>query len=357
MIKLDGSYLEGGGQIVRTALALSVLTGKAFEVNDIRKGRSKPGLKAQHLHCIKALKELCNAETNDVKIGSEYLRFIPGKIKVKNLNIDIGTAGSITLLLQSLLLPCLFAGKGITLKIKGGTDVKWSMPFDYFNNVFVPQLGRFCEDVNVKLLKRGYYPKGGGLVEVKIKPKFSLDNGFEDLKRDALKNNVKINLLDQGKLVQIKGISHASLGLEGGKVAERQTKSAKLSLLKLKVPINIQTHYSDTLSTGSGITLWAGFLTEEGNNIESPIVLGVDCLGEKGKKAELVGKECAEKLIKEINSGGCIDKNLADNLIPFMIFGGEFKSSEISNHTLTNIYTVECFLGNIFDVKKNIIKV
>src|SRR3989339_1721617 len=126
MIELDGSYGSGGGQIVRTALALSTITQKAFEVSDIRKGRSKPGLKNQHLFCIKALEELCNAKTEGAELGSTHLKYQPEKIKPQTLSIDIGTAGSITLLLQSLLIPAVFTNSKIRLKVSGGTDVIWS---------------------------------------------------------------------------------------------------------------------------------------------------------------------------------------------------------------------------------------
>src|SRR3989344_9468516 len=121
MITLDGSYGEGGGALVRTALALSALTGKEFSVKHIRAGREQGGLKAQHLTAIKALKEICSAETNEVQLGSKGLHFKPGKVKAGRYNIDIGTAGSISLLLQALILPCMFASKKITLTIIGGT--------------------------------------------------------------------------------------------------------------------------------------------------------------------------------------------------------------------------------------------
>lgn len=326
MIKLDGSYGEAGGQIVRTALALSALTGKSFEVNNIRKGRCTSGLKAQHLHCIKALKELCNAKTNEVKIGSEHLRFIPDKFKAKNLTIDIGTAGSITLLLQSILLPCLF--HKIKLTIRGGTDGKWAMPFDYFNEVFIPQIKNYAE-INIKLLKRGYYPKGGGEIELTIKPK---------------ENNNKINITEQGKLLQIKGTSHASKDLENSNVAERQAKTAEMILKKYNVPINIRTEYCNTLSPGSGIVLWAKF---------ENTILGGDGLGERGKKAELVGQEAAKNIIKEIDSKAAVDSHLEDNLIPFLaLFKGRIKVPELTNHTKTNIYVVEKFLDVKFEVNK-----
>jgi len=344
MIRLEGSYLEGGGQIVRTALALSTIANQPFEIDNIRKGRAKPGLKNQHLFCVKGLEELCNAKTEGVELGSTYLKYYPGEIKGKTISIDIGTAGSITLLLQSLLIPSIFADSKIRLKIIGGTDVIWSPEFDYFNNVIIPQIRKYA-DIETSLIKRGYYPKGGGKVDIKIKPKFNLEN---------IKEAPKINLTEQHSLIQIKGISHASLDLQKANVAERQAKAAKLILSKLNCPIQIRTEYCETLSTGSGITLWAIFSKDPDEiDINNPIILGADALGERGKRAEQVGKEAAEKLLKEIESKAPVDLHLADNLIPFLsLFSGKIKVSKITNHTLTNIYVCEQFLGKVFEVDK-----
>src|SRR3989344_2133080 len=130
MIRIDGGFGESGGQIARTALALSTITQKPFEIYDIRKGRKDSGLKSQHLYCVKSLKELCNAVAEGDELGSQSLKYYPKKIVAKNLNIDIETAGSITLLMQALLLPSLFVNKPITITLVGGTDTKWSQPFD-----------------------------------------------------------------------------------------------------------------------------------------------------------------------------------------------------------------------------------
>jgi len=344
MIELDGSYLEGGGQIVRTALALSCITQKPFEVTNIRKGRKKPGLKNQHLFCIKALEELCNAKTGHAKLGSEKLRFLPGKMKPKTLSIDIGTAGSISLLLQSLLIPTIFANSKTRIKITGGTDVSWSPQFDYLTNVILPQLRKYA-DIETSLLKRGYYPKGGGTIEIKIKPKFNLEN---------LEEAPKINLTEQHNIIHVKGISHASTDLQEANVAERQAKSAKLILSKLNCPIQIRTEYCQTTSTGSGITLWAIFSKDpEEIDILNPIRIGADILGERGKRSEEIGKQAADKLLKEIESKAPVDQHLADNLIPFLaLMGGKIKTSEITNHTLTNIYVCEQFLNTKFEIDK-----
>ena len=339
MIILDCSYGEAGGQIVRTALALSTITGKPFEAINIRKGRKVSGLKAQHTKCVKALEKLAGAKAEYAVIGSEILNYNPGKIRPQTLTIDIGTAGSISLLLQAILLPCFFSEGKTTLKITGGTSGKWAMPYDFFANVLVPQLRRYCKSIDVKLEKRGYYPKGGGKIALKIVP-------LEE------KNFPSLELTEQGKLIQIKGISHAAKLLEKAEVADRQAKAAKMLLNKFEVPINIDVEYCDTLSAGSGITLWAVF-SKDGEETDSlhPIILGADSLGEKGKKSEDVGKEAAEQLIKEIESKAPVDSHTADNLIPFLaVGGGKIKVSKITNHTKTNIWTCEQFLEKKFEV-------
>ncbi|MBN1156432.1 RNA 3'-terminal phosphate cyclase [Candidatus Woesearchaeota archaeon] len=168
MIELDGSHGEGGGQIVRTALALSTITGKPFRVTRIRANRPRAGLKMQHLTCINALKQLSDCKC-EAELGQTELEFYPAPISRHEANIDIKTAGSITLLLQSILLPCILSTHSTRLAITGGTDVKWSMPWDYFTNVFLPVLKPYAT-IEARLIKRGYYPKGGGKVELMIKP-------------------------------------------------------------------------------------------------------------------------------------------------------------------------------------------
>jgi RNA 3'-terminal phosphate cyclase (GTP) len=357
MIVLDGSLGEGGGQIVRTALALSSLTGQPFRVKNIRAGRPDAGLKAQHMHCVKALQQLCGAKADGAEIGSSELLYVPGKIAAKNITIDIGTAGSITLLLQAVLLPCMFAQKTHTLTLTGGTDTEWSMPIDYFANVLVPQLRRFC-GIEVKTLKRGYYPKGGGSVQITVKPEIKR-NEFETFEafQASLKHKA-FSLLEQGELVSIKGTSHASKDLAGAQVAERQASAAKQALSKFKTPIDMSIEYSDTLSTGSGITLWAIFSNNAGDvDVENPVRIGADALGAQGKTSEKVGQEAADKLINEINSRAPVDSHLADNLVPLIALSrpSRISASRITPHTRTNMQVVEAFLGTIFTEKDNLI--
>ena len=343
MIELDGSFGEGGGAILRQALALSMATGKAFKITNIRKGRCNPGLAPQHLAAVNAAKELCNAEVKGHAIGSTEIYFAPGEVKPGRYKVDIGTAGSITLMLQSLLLPSIFAGKKISFHITGGTDVKWSQPFDYFKFVFLPQMNRYA-DVEANLFRRGYYPKGGGEVKLSINGKYTLADDIPS-----------ILLLEQKNLLQVRGISHSSLDLEEPGVAERQAESARLTLDELKIPVAIKLEHSKSYSTGSGITLWAVYGGEEVDFV-NPIILGADSLGERGKKSEEVGKEAANNLKEVIRSDAAVDAYLADQLIPFMaLAGGLIRTSKVTNHVKSNIYVAEKFLDVKFSVKDNII--
>ncbi|MCK4589110.1 MAG: RNA 3'-terminal phosphate cyclase [Nanoarchaeota archaeon] len=342
MIEIDGSYGEGGGQIIRTALALSAITGKGFKAVKIRAGREKSGLKAQHLACITALKKICDAKTNSVAVGSDVLEFTPGKIKGGKFEIDIGTAGSITLLLQAVSWPCFFAPKKITLKIIGGTCGKWQAPVEYFQNVLLPHLNKLASKIDFKILKRGYYPKGGGIVELSVTPK-------------KLDDVVSVDLVTRGDLVQIKGVSYASKDLEKAQVTERQARAAQKTLGKYEVPINISKEYGETLNPGTGIVLWAVF---EGEDHLNPVRLGGSSFGERGKPSEKVGEEAAKNLIAEIDSDGIVDGHLADQLIPLLgLVGGQMKVVEVTKHVESNIYAVEKFLDVKFKIKDNLISV
>lgn len=355
MIELDGTYGEGGGQIVRTALALSTLTQQAFHVTGIRRGRKDAGLKMQHLHCITALQKLTGATVEGAALGSTELTFLPGQLKGKPLSIDIETAGSITLFLQAVLLPCCFADKPVKLEITGGTDVAWAMPVDYLREVLVPHLRRWA-DITVQLEKRGYYPKGNGTVTVRIKPRITRNDfsTFAEFWKQLQQQGPHLELTRQGHLMYIKGVSHASKSLEEARVAERQAHAAQQALAHYNCPVSIRSEYADTLSPGSGITLWAVFSTsKEDIDVANPIILGADALGEKGTPAETVGKAAATKLTNAIASGAAADMHLADNLIPWMglYAPSTVLTEKITPHTTTNIYTVQRFMPVKFDVQ------
>ncbi|AFK22992.1 RNA 3'-terminal phosphate cyclase [Pyrococcus sp. ST04] len=325
MITIDGSYGEGGGQILRTAVALSAITKEPVRIINIRANRPNPGLRPQHLNGILALKELANADVRGAHVGSKELIFIPREIEAKKIIVNIGTAGSITLVLQALLPAMVFANGRVDFKITGGTDVSWSPPVDYLANVTLFALRKIGIRAEIVLKRRGHYPKGGGLVE-----------GYTEPWRE--KNSLIAN--EYSKVLKIGGISHAT-NLPAH-VAERQARAAREELQHLNVPIEIKTEVSKSIGPGSGIVVWAE---------TDCLRIGGDALGKKGKPAEIVGKEAAQELLEQLKTRACVDKFLGDQLIPFLAFsGGEFKVAEITNHLITNVWVVENFLGKIFDV-------
>jgi RNA 3'-terminal phosphate cyclase (ATP) len=250
MIEIDGSYGEGGGQILRTSIALSALLREPVKIFNIRLKRPKPGLAQQHLTGIKAMQKITNAEVSGAEVGSIEVKFSPRAIKSGSYAIDVGTAGSISLVLQTLLLPGAFTDSVIELKIRGGTDVAWSPSMDYLKNVFCRIVGKMGYNARIELLKRGYYPKGNGEVFAKIFP-------AEKFKA--------LQLVDKGNLIRIKGTAHSSnLPCH---IVERQVKAAKEVL---KYECEIITECKRDFSTGTGITLWAEY---EGS------VLGASAIG------------------------------------------------------------------------------
>lgn len=332
MLVIPGDYLEGGGQILRTATSLSCITGKAVRVFNIRAKRSSPGLKPQHLYTLKILAQLFRAQTQGIDLGSKEIIFKPTRdyIQENNIKVDLKTAGSIGLALQSLLLVSAFKSKGVTFDIKGGTCGLGAVPVDYYLWVVFPILLRSGLRANLEIIRHGYYPKGGGEVRVKI---------------EKIKEPQGISLNEQGRLISLKGMSIASEVLASRQVAERQAKRAEEILKdKFKVPIKIETSYVSTFSIGSEINLLA--YTENG------CILWSDARGEQGKPAEKVGEEAAQKLIIEVDSQAAVDLHLADNLIPWLsLLGGTIKTSIISLHTQTNIWLCELFLGKLFAVE------
>jgi RNA 3'-terminal phosphate cyclase (GTP) len=324
-IEIDGSYGEGGGQILRTSVALSVITGRPLRVFNIRANRPSPGLRPQHLHGILALKELSSAKVKGASVGSTQLEFIPGKPEPKHVRVPIKTAGSITLVLQALLPAMAFIGG--SFEITGGTDVPWSPPVDYLKHVTLYALEKMGLKAELEIKRRGHYPKGGGLVVGEVEP-------WEERK--------SLKALRWKRIECFAGISHAT-NLPAH-VAERQAKAAKERLGEVySAPVEIETEVSRSLGPGSGIVVWAE---------TDKLRLGGDALGKRGKPAEAVGREAADELIEALKPGMAVDKFLGDQLIPFLAFaGGEIGVGEITKHLVTNVWVVERFLGKVFEVE------
>lgn len=342
MIGINGAFGSGGGQILRTACALSVVTKKPCHVFNIRKNRPKPGLRHQHLLGIQALAELCKGSLEGDSLGSEEIKFWPGQISSKNLHIKIETAGSITLALQTLILPSLFAPSSIKITFNGGaTDTFFSPTIDYFRYVFLKILekitsisgGKSSRQVEMDVLKRGYYPEGGARVETKITPL----------------ELAPINLTERGEFQKIIAISGASEFLKPKKVAERQLAGVREVFGKLKLPVEEKIEYYKTRCPGSQICLIVEF---------ENTVIGADNLGKLGKRAEDVGKEAALELLKEQKTQVCLDTHLADQILPYLALvrdKSQVTVSKITKHCQTHIWVIEKFLEGNFKIDGNLI--
>lgn len=338
MIKIDGSIGEGGGQILRTSIALSTATGRDVEVFNIRAKRPRPGLRPQHLWAIKSVAEICDADVEGLKEHSMRVVFRPKEIVNRSLKIDIGTAGSIMLLLQAIIPSIANSGTHLDLEVRGGTDVKWSPNGDYFHHLVVPLYSLLGLNVKFEIRRRGYYPLGGGLVFCSI---------------DAPRSIRSIDLSEREQSnVRISSVC-SNLSQE---VAERQAKSAVNDLNAVGIEAsNVDVRSEDAPSPGTAICVY--------NLDEKRSYVGSDALGEKRKPAEIVGSDVVSRFLIGYESTAALDHNLADMIIPLICLSREpsrFTTSKISEHLVTNLTVANEITGcthKIKRIKKNLFEV
>ena len=323
-VEIDGSYGEGGGQILRTALALSAVIRKPFVIHHIRSKRKNPGLQAQHLEAVKALARITEAQTEGVQFGSQEITFLPKKILPGEYKFEVRTAGSATLLLQAIFLPLCLARGASRLTLIGGTHVPWSPPFHYFSEVLLAALKPMGISIRATIEKWGWYPRGGGKIHLEISP-------VHELK--------PISLVNRGPLKKIRGLSVISSLPKH--VADRQKDQALKRIreeLEMEAEINV---FYDAPSNGPGsfLFLWVEY---------ERAIAGFSSLGARGRPAEQVANEAAEALKDYLSSEGCIDTHLPDQLVPFMALAkgnSSFTTTRITEHLLTNLWVVRHFLG------------
>lgn len=334
-IQIDGSLGEGGGQIVRSSLTLSLVTGQPVVIENIRAGRAKPGLMRQHLTAVQAAARIGNAEVTGAEVGSRSIRFSPQGITPGNYHFSIGTAGSTTLVLQTILPALMIADGPSTVTLEGGTHNQWAPPFDFLEHAYLPLINRMGPRVSAELERHGFYPAGGGRFTVSIRPSARL-NGFDLMERGELKKRSAIALV-------------ANLPRH---IAERETEAI---LKKMNWPAD-SVRVIEVTAHGPGNTVYTILEYEQVTEVTTGF-------GRIGSSAENVASEVIRDTRNYLKSDAPVGEHLADQLLlPLAISawqsgahrrGGEFRTTALTRHTTTHIELIQRIMGVEIEVIRN----
>jgi RNA 3'-terminal phosphate cyclase (ATP) len=328
VLELDGSAGEGGGQILRTSLGLSLVTGQPFTITRIRAGREKPGLQRQHLAAVHAAAAIGKADVSGAEVGSRTLRFRPGTVTPGSYTFAVGSAGSATLVLQTVLPALITASGRTTLTLEGGTHNAWAPPFDFLEKAFLPLIARMGARVTAKLERRGFYPAGGGRITVEIQPAARLE---------------PLELRERGKVVARRGT--ALVSRLSPQIARRELEVLE-RLLSIE-PGRLKVE-EDRSSPGPGnavnVEVESEHVTELFTGFEK-----------KGVSAETVAERLAKEVLAYLESEAPVGEYLADQLlIPLALAGrGSFVASPLSSHSITNMDVIGTFLARSFRVDRS----
>lgn len=320
LIHLDGSIGEGGGQILRTALALSMVTGQPFRIENIRAGREKPGLLRQHLTAVNAAAAICGATVDGAAISSRELIFTPGKVKAGEYAFSIGSAGSTTLVLQTVLPALLTADGPSSLTLEGGTHNPHAPPIDFLERAFLPLINRKGPTVHVALERAGFYPAGGGRVVVKVEPAAKLS---------------PLHLPERGEIRR--RLAKAVVAALPGEIAKRELEKVEKKLGWTGEQLQIR-QLPKEWGPGNLLTL----------EIESEFVTEVFTgFGMKEVTAESVAEQAVQQVRRYLTAGVPVGENLADQLLlPLALAGsGSFLTHSPTRHTKTNLDVIAKFLS------------
>lgn len=318
MLTVDGR--EGGGQLLRTALSLSVVTDTAFEIEGIRGSRPEPGLKPQHLAAVETLAEFCDAAVEGAAPGAASLTFEPGDRRRTALAREMDTAASVTLLFDTLLPVAAVADEPLGLAAAGGTDVKWSPTVAHHRRVKLPLLSRWGLDAAVDLARTGFYPAGGGRATLSVEPW----------------SPVAAELVTRGDLDRVEVYSTASETLAAAAVADRQADHAVEELEAAGLPATVErAAYVETRSPGSSLLL---------RGVYDETLVGVDALGERGRPSEAVAEGAVERFLSVHRTGAPVDDHVADQvMVVLALAGGRVRIPRVTDHVETNLALLRAF--------------
>ena len=329
VIEIDGAYGEGGGQLVRTAVALAALSGRPLRLRNVRAQRARPGLAAQHLAALRAVAALCDARCEGLELRAQAFSFEPrARPAGGELRVDVGTAGSVTLVLQALVPVLLAARTPARVVVTGGTDVRQAPSWDYFREVLLRLLARMGLRLRASLARRGYYPRGGGEITLEVAPGIPAPL---DLRGDAVS-------------WRIAGEAHvANLPVT---IAERM-RGAALAALGREAAIGARA-LGDEEATGTGgaITAWAE--SDAG-------LLGASRIAERGVRAEALGDAVGREIAADLASGATLDAHAADQVLVYLAMArgrSSFTARTVSSHARTAIWLIPQFLPARFAVEE-----
>ncbi|MEW6095791.1 MAG: RNA 3'-terminal phosphate cyclase [bacterium] len=339
MIEIDGSQYSGSGTILRYSVGLCALLGKELHIKNIRARREKPGLRHQHLKSVLACNELVAGELEHAHVGSQLLTFKPGKhIKIGSYQWDIGTAGSTTMLAMTILPILCFGTESTKVKISGGLFQDFAPGAFHMEQVLFTVLKKMGLEAHLKIIRPGYVPQGGGVIEVEVKPI-----------KDKLKS---ITLLEQGKITQLIGISLSS-HLKNGRVSERMAESCNYLLKQKGYEANFNI-LDDNTSLQKGAALFVCAKTDTG------CLIGADMAGKIGRSSEKIGRYVAKTLLEDLNTKATVDRFLADQLIIYAALADGISNyiiPKMTDHIESNLWLVEKIIGAKTMVKGNYLKI
>jgi RNA 3'-terminal phosphate cyclase (ATP) len=331
MLHIDGSYGEGGGQILRTSLSLAAITGRAIRIDRIRAGREKPGLAIQHLTGVRAMAELCGATVTGDRVGSTQLEFIPShSVQAGQYTFDVaqtlgtGSAGAVTLILQTVLLPLAITADQSHITLKGGTFVPWSPPASYIEQVYLPILQQMGVQATVATAAWGWYPRGGGELQLEIN---GHPGGVGSLKG--------VNLLERGDLQQVRG--WAIVTELPAHIPQRMASRAQNLLAQAGLKAQVLPRRDRGVGPGAGIFLMAEYAQARA---------GFGAIGKVGLPAEQVAAIATQELLDFHVTEASVDVHLADQLLlpaALATTPSQYRAAEISTHLVTNAWVIEQF--------------